>query len=96
MTSTFDNLESIFASLERGEYSSFKIRAGRLASKVRKEIEAKVGKVDIPFEGWYWFFSTVHGSYDHTDKWHLKLVSVKTDREIQKLYDDMFEREVKT
>ena len=89
MTSTFDNLETIFILLERGEKPEFKEDAEKLADKVKIEIEKKIGVVKLPEwakTSWGRYFSMIHSNYDHTDKWHLKLVSIKTDSEIDKFY----------
>lgn len=93
MTSTFDNLEAVFITLERGEKREFKEEAERLAEKVKIEIEKKIGEIKMPawmIGKWSRYFSAVHSNYDHTDKWHLKLVSLKTDSDIDKLYSKMF------
>jgi hypothetical protein len=92
MTSTFDNLESIFAILERGEKQEFKEEAEQLAEKVKGEISAKIGPITPAFieNSWCRYFGYIHPNFDHTARWHLKLVSRKTDILIDKLHERMF------
>jgi len=88
MTSTFDWLERMFGDLENGRNLHLKEKAEILAEKIKKEIEGKVGKIKPRFEGWSWYFSAAHLNFDHTNKWHLKLMSRELSEELRQLNEE--------
>ena len=98
MTSHFDSLELIFHNIEHGEMTEFRERAEELARRVKACIETKLGKkLELgkpPVDTWYHFFSRIHDNYDHTDRWHLRLISPELDRDIRKLAEEIHQKDV--
>ena len=86
MTSHFDSLFTLGQLGEKDE--KYKEIVIYLTNCAREEIEAKLG---ISYNDWlkkeickdftiFEWFDYIHYKFDHTDKWHLKLISYDLDR----------------
>lgn len=98
MTTVFDQLTGIFHRVEAGMCPEHEERAKALGKKALQEIVQALGfdpsKECLGNDGsqeksMEKLFQYIHHTYDH-GKYHYTLVSKKTGREIEKLYQEIY------